>query len=58
MRFTSAIASSALALGALLGGPAVSADTDAQQTVGHRAAASELLTDPVASTSESDHGNG
>lgn len=57
MRFTSAVVASALAVGALLGGLAASAGTDASQTVQYQAAAPGLTADPVVRKAENEHGN-
>ncbi|MFF4827447.1 hypothetical protein [Streptomyces sp. NPDC001312] len=58
MRFTSAVATSVIALGAVLSGFTAAAGTDAPQPVQHRAVASGLPADTVLVQPETDHGNG
>ncbi|MBB0243252.1 hypothetical protein FNQ90_03775 [Streptomyces alkaliphilus] len=58
MRFTSALAASVIALGAVLSGFTAAAGTDAPQSVQHRAVASGLPADTVPAQRETDHGNG
>nr|BAW27697.1 hypothetical protein [Streptomyces sp. SoC090715LN-17] len=58
MRFTSAVAASVIALGAVLSGLTAAAGTDAPQVAQHRAVASDLPADAVLVQPDSDHGNG